>query len=358
MKAMKVAVDAMGGDHAPEAIVEGAVLAATELDLDELILVGDQVLVEKELVKHRWSGSNVTIVHTPQAVQMHESPARALRAKQDTSISVAVDMMKDGKCQAVVTAGNSGAAMAISMWKMKKLEGVERPALASIHPTLNDVSILIDAGGNVDCKPIHLVQFAIMGEIYAGFVLGKDRPRVGLLSNGREDSKGNELTKKVHAILKQSGLNYIGYVEGGDIYSGTTDVIVCDGFAGNVALKSSEGIAESFGAMLRTEIRKSIWARIGYFFMRGALENFRRRVDYSEYGGVPFLGINGTCFVCHGHSSPKAIKNAIRAASEYVRRDINHLLIEALRDSQDLKKFGEGDTASRMWTQLKEKVMH
>jgi glycerol-3-phosphate acyltransferase PlsX len=354
---MKVAIDAMGGDHAPEAIVEGAVLAAKELDVDEIILVGDEVLVERELAKHRLSGSKVTVVHTPHVVQMHESPGKALRARLDTSISVAVDLMKDGTCEAVVTAGNSGAAMAISMLKLKKLEGVERPALASIHPTLNDVSILIDAGGNVDCKPIHLVQFAIMGEIYAGFVLGKDRPRVGLLSNGTEDSKGNELTKKVHAILKQSGLNYMGYVEGRDIYSGTADVVVCDGFTGNVALKSSEGLADFFYAMLKAEILKSLVAKIGYFFMRKAAEHIKRRVDYSEYGGVPLLGINGTCFICHGHSSSKAIVSAVRAASEYVRKDINRLLIEALRDSHDLKRLG-GDTASRIWTQIREKVMH
>jgi glycerol-3-phosphate acyltransferase PlsX len=354
---MKVAVDAMGGDHAPQAIVEGAVLAAKKLDLDEVILVGDQVLIERELAKHRWSGSNLTIVHTPRAVQMHELPSRVLRAKHDTSISVAMDLMKDEKCDAVVTAGNSGAAMAVSMWKMKKLEGVERPALAGIHPTLNGASVIIDAGGNVDCKPIHLVQFAIMGEIYARFVFGKKRPKVGLLSNGREDSKGNELTKKVHAILKKSSLNYFGNVEGTDIASGIVDVIVCDGFVGNVAIKSSEGIADSMTAMLRAATRKSLWARIGYFFMRQVQENIRRRIDYSEYGGVPLLGINGTCFICHGHSSAKAIKNAIRAASEYVGGDINRLLIDALRESQDLKRFGM-ETASRIWTQPKGKVMN
>jgi phosphate acyltransferase len=354
---MKVAVDAMGGDHAPQAIVEGAVLAAKKLDVDEVILVGDRVRVERELAKHRWSGSNLTIVHTPQAVQMHELPSRVLRAKHDTSISVAMDLMKDGTCDAVVTAGNSGAAMAVSMWKMKKLEGVERPALAGIHPTLNGASVLIDAGGNVDCKPIHLVQFAIMGEIYARFVVGKKRPKVGLLSNGREDSKGNELTKKVHAILKKSSLNYFGYVEGTDISSGIVDVIVCDGFVGNVAIKSSEGIADSMTAMLRAATRKSLWARIGYFFMRQVQEGIRRRIDYSEYGGVPLLGINGTCFICHGHSSAKAIKNAIRAASEYVRSDINRLLIDALRESQDLKRFGM-DTAAGLCTQPKGKVLN
>ncbi|RLB04721.1 MAG: phosphate acyltransferase PlsX [Deltaproteobacteria bacterium] len=354
---MKVAVDAMGGDNAPEVIVEGAVWAAKELALEEVILVGDQERVERELSKYRLEGAKVTIVHAPQVVEMHEPPARALRAKRDSSVSVAVDLMKEGRSDAVVTAGNSGAAMAVSMWKLKKLEGVERPALASIHPTLTGVSVLIDAGGNVDCKPIHLVQFAIMGEMYARFISAKAHPRVGLLSNGTEDSKGNELTKTVHAILKKSGLNYIGYVEGRDIYSGTADVIVCDGFVGNVALKSSEGIAESFGAMLKREIQRSLWARIGYFFMRSALENFKHRVDYSEYGGVPLLGINGTCFICHGHSSAKAIKNAIRAASEYVRRDINRLLIEALRDSHELKKFA-GGTATKIWEQIKERVMH
>jgi glycerol-3-phosphate acyltransferase PlsX len=350
MKVMKVAVDAMGGDHAPEAVVEGALLAAKKLDLDEVILVGDEASIEREWAKHHLlKGVPASIVHAAHAVQMHELPARVLRSRQDSSMSVAIDLMKDGKCQAVVTAGNSGAAVAVSMWKLKKLEGVERPALASIHPTLNGASILIDAGGNVDCKPIHLVQFAIMGEIYARFIFGKDRPQVGLLSNGKEDSKGNELTKRVHAILRKSGLNYIGYVEGTDISSGTADVVVCDGFVGNVALKSSEGIADSFIAMLRAATRKSLWARIGYFFMRQAQESIKRRIDYSEYGGVPLLGINGTCFICHGHSSSKAIKSAIRAASEYVHRDINRLLTEALRDSQDLKRFG-GETASRVWS--------
>lgn len=355
---MKVAVDAMGGDHAPQAIVEGAAQAAKKLAVDEVILVGDRVSIERELARHRrQEDAPVTIVHTPHVVPMHESPSRVLRAKHDTSISVAVDLMKDGACDAVVTAGNSGAAMALCMWKLKKLEGVERPALASVHPTLNGTSIIIDAGGNVDCKPIHLVQFAIMGEIYARFVLGKDRPYVGLLSNGREDGKGNELTKRVHAMLKESELNYIGNVEGRDISSGIVDVIVCDGFVGNVALKSSEGIADSMIAMLRAATRKSLWARIGYFFMRQVQENIKRRIDYSEYGGVPLLGINGTCFICHGQSSPKAIKNAIGAACEYVRSDINNLVIDALRESQDLKRLS-GDTSSRIWTQLKEKIVH
>ena len=354
---MKVAVDAMGGDHAPQAIVEGAVQAAKKLDVDEIILVGDRVRIERELDKHRWSGSNVRIVHTSQAVPMHESPSRVLRAKHDTSISVAVDLMKDGECDAVVTAGNSGAAMAVSMWTMKKLEGVERPALAGVHPTLNGTSVIIDVGGNVDCKPIHLVQFAIMGEIYARFVMHKDRPLVGLLSNGSEEGKGNELTKKVHAILKKSSLNYIGNVEGRDISSGVVDVIVCDGFVGNVAIKSSEGIAESMTSMLRAATRRSLWARIGYFFMRQVQEGIKRRIDYSEYGGVPLLGINGTCFICHGHSSAKAIKNAIGAASEYVRGDINRLMTDALRESQDLKRFG-AEAASRTLAQPKEKVIN
>jgi phosphate acyltransferase len=355
---MKVAVDAMGGDHAPQAIVEGALLAAKKLDIDEVILVGDQQAIEREWAKHHLlKGVPASIVHTPHAVQMHELPSRVIRAKQDTSISVAIDLMKDGKCDAVVTAGNSGAAMAVSMWKLKKLEGVERPALAGVHPTLNGTSVIIDVGGNVDCKPIHLVQFAIMGEIYARFFLHKERPLVGLLSNGREDSKGNELTKRVHAILQKSSLNYFGNVEGTDISSGIVDVIVCDGFVGNVAIKSSEGIAESMTTMLRAATRKSLWARIGYFFMRQVQENIKRRIDYSEYGGVPLLGINGTCFICHGHSSPKAIKNAVWAAAEYVRNGINRLLIDALRESQDLKRF-DMEATSRQGAQPKKTLIN
>lgn len=355
---MKVAIDAMGGDFAPEAIVEGGVLAADKFDVDEIILVGDQALIERELAKHqRRNGAVVSIVHTPQAVEMHESPSRVLRTKRNSSMSVAMDLMKDGKCDAVITAGNSGAAMAIGMMKLRKLEGVERPALASVHPTRNGTSVIIDAGGNVDCKPIHLVQFAIMGEIYARVVLGKHRPRVGLLSNGTEDSKGNELTKQVHATLKESRLHYIGNVEGGDISSGKIDVIVCDGFAGNVALKTSEGIADSLIAMLKAEIHKSLWAKIGYFFMKKAQENVKRRIDYEEYGGVPLLGVNGACFICHGHSSSKAIKNAVRVACEYVRRDINRLVTEAMGESHDLKRF-RMERASRMWSQFKKRVRH
>jgi len=354
---MKVAVDAMGGDHAPEATVEGAVLAAKELALDEVVIVGDQREVERELSKYPRYGSKLTVAHASDVVEMHASPSKVLRNKKDSSISVALELVKDGRADAVITAGNSGAAMAMSMLKLKRLDGVERPALASIHPTLTGVSILIDAGANVDCRPAHLVQFAIMGEIYARFISGKDRPRVGLLSNGTEDSKGNELAKQTHAILSKGHLNYVGYVEGRDLYNGSVDVIVSDGFVGNVALKSTEGISESFGTMLRREIEGSIWARIGYLFLRRALENFKRKVDYSEYGGVPLLGINGVCFICHGHSSAKAIKNAIRAASEYVLRDINRLLVDALQESQELKRVS-GRSASKIWEQIKEKMAH
>jgi glycerol-3-phosphate acyltransferase PlsX len=354
---MKVAVDAMGGDHAPEAIVEGSVLAVNHLDLDELIMVGDRARIEDELAKYGCNGDKVSIVHASEVVEMRDSPSKVLRTKRKSSISVALDLASTGKCDAVVTAGNSGAAMALSMLKLKRLEGVERPALASIHPTLTGASVLIDAGGNVDCKPIHLVQFGIMGDLYAKFILGKDRPRVGLLSNGTEDSKGNEVTRKVHAILRKSELNYVGYVEGRDIYNGTVDVTVCDGFVGNVALKSTEGVSESFAELLRRGIERSLWAKIGYFFMKKTLEDFRRSVDYSEYGGVPLLGTNGVCFICHGHSSPKAIKNAIRAASDYVRRDINRLLTSALQDSEVLTEAAVG-TASKWWEQLKERMAH
>jgi len=351
---MRVAVDAMGGDHAPEAPVGGAVLAARELAPDELVVVGDKEQVERELARLHWGGSNITVVHAPEVVEMHESPAKALRTKRDSSMSVAIDLVSNGGSDAVVTAGNSGAAMAMSMWKLKRLEGVERPGLASIHPTVAGIAVLIDAGGNVDCKPLHLVQFAIMGEIYARFVLAKDRPRVGVLSNGTEPSKGNELTRKVHAILSKSELNYVGYVEGRDISRGTVDVVVCDGFVGNVALKSSEGISESFDVLLRREIGRSFWTRIGYLLMKRTLENFRRRVDYSEYGGVPLLGLSKACFICHGRSSSKAMKNAVKAAFNYVRKDINQLLMDALGESQELKKT-RGSAAVKIWEQIRDK---
>jgi len=345
----------MGGDYAPEAIVEGAVRGAKGLRGGKVILVGERARVERELQKYNYPKEKLSIVHASQVVEMHESPSKVLRSKPDSSIKVAIDLMREGKVDAVVTAGNSGAAMAIAMWRLKRLEGVERPALASLHPSLRGYTVVLDVGGNVDCRPIHLVQFAIMGDLYARLALNKSNPRIGLLSNGTEESKGNELTRKVHQLMKRSPLNYIGYVEGRDIYVGHVDVVVCDGFVGNVLLKTSEGIGEFLKEAFRQGVRGSLWARIGYFFIQRMWRSFQRAMDYSEYGGVPLLGINGVCFICHGHSSPQAIENAIYAASEYVLKEVNLFLAKALQESHELR--GWGMAAMRLWEQLRDKMM-
>ncbi|MBI5327820.1 MAG: phosphate acyltransferase PlsX [Deltaproteobacteria bacterium] len=340
---MKIAVDAMGGDYAPSVVVEGAVLAAGELDIP-LILVGDKTRIEDELVRHKWQGLPLSIKHTSQVVGMDESPGQAIRKKKDSSIRVCFDLVKNGEANAVVSAGNSGAAMAAGIFVLRNLKGVDRPAIAVILPTKKEPVIVLDAGGNVDCKPIHLVQFALMGSVYAKYILKKNNPKIGLLSNGEEEGKGNELTRETHEILKDSSfnyLNYIGYVEGRDIFSGDLNVVVCDGFVGNVVLKVTEGVAEALTSMLKKEIMASISAKFGYLLAKGALENVKKKVDYAEYGGAPLLGIDGIGIISHGASDAKAIKNAIKVASECAKNKINRHLLEELEKSQILQKLGD-----------------
>ncbi len=326
----------MGGDHAPQVEIDGAVQAAKELDVS-IILVGNREILEAELNKRQALHLPITVKNASEVVGMHESPSTALRKKKDSSIRVAFDLVKNGEADAVVSAGNSGAAMATAMFVLKKLGGVERPAIAAVIPTVKGQSIVLDVGANVDCKPTHLVNFAIMGEVYARYILGIERPKVGLLSNGEEEEKGNELTRATHKILKKSSLNYIGYIEGRDIYSGDVDVVTCDGFVGNVFLKTSEGLAEAIGAMLKDEIKKSIFSKVGYLLARGSFKAFKKKVDYSEYGGAPFLGINGVGFICHGGSNANAIKNAIKFAGEFVKNRVNKHLLEEFEKSIDLK---------------------
>ncbi|MFQ5841789.1 MAG: phosphate acyltransferase PlsX [Thermodesulfobacteriota bacterium] len=353
---MQIAVDAMGGEQAPHAIVEGAVMAARNHGA-KVILVGNEERVLGELEKHDTSGLSLSVYHAPHVVGMHESPSVAVRQNRDSSIKVALGLVKEGEADAVVSAGNSGAAMAFAMFILKKLEGVERPAIATFHPTAEGMSILLDAGGNVDCKPIHLIQFAIMGSVYAKLLLGKQSPRIGLLSNGTEEGKGNELTRETHAILKQTRLNYAGYVEGRDICNGNADVIVCDGFVGNVALKTSEGLAEVVGAILKSEIKKSLRAKLGYLLLKGAFANVEKRVDYSEYGGAPLLGINGICLICHGSSSAKAIKNAVLLGQKLAQGGFNQDLVDELGKRRELLKVG-GKNVMKILDQIKEKIIH
>jgi len=337
---MKIAVDAMGGDFAPHAIVEGAFWASKRYGT-KVVLVGDEDQVSKELSKYPTSKLPIYIHHAPHVVAMHESPSLVIRKMKETSIKVALDLAKEGQVNGVVSAGNSGAAMALAMYIFKKSEGVDRPAISTIHPTPKGSTILIDSGGNVDCKPSHLVQFAIMGDAYAKYIMRKEEPRIGILSNGEEEGKGNELTREVHEVLSKTDLNYIGYVEGQDLNSGLVDVIVCDGFVGNVALKISEGLWETISAILKWEAGDNLRAKLAYFLMKRAMRRLEKKMDYSEHGGAPLLGINGNCVISHGHSNAKAIMNAILLASSLAKNKLNEHLAQEIKEKQELLRLGQ-----------------
>jgi glycerol-3-phosphate acyltransferase PlsX len=317
-----IAIDAMGGDHAPAHPVAGAILAARELQVP-IVLVGRQPDIEAELRRHHASGLPITIRHAAETVGMEESPVNAFRRKKDSSIHIGATMLKDGEVQAFLSAGNTGAVMTTVKVLCGVLEGVERPALCAVVPNLHGPSVWLDVGANVDCRPVHLAQFAVMGHLYAREVLAIASPRVGLMSVGEEAGKGNDVTREAFRILKETPLNFIGNVEGRDIFSGKVDVIVCDGFIGNVSLKAVESAAEALLHFMKDELGKSLRARVGYLLARPAFRAFRRKVDYAEYGGVPLLGVRGTAIVCHGGSSPRAIKNAVRVALDFNRHGVN-----------------------------------
>ena len=324
----KIAVDAMGGDHAPAVIVEGALLAAQEVDA-ELVLVGDKLAVEQECLRIGGKLPRLPIVNASQTVPMDESPSVALR-KRDSSMKVAFEMIKRGEAQAVVSAGNSGAMMAIGMLVIGTLPQVTRPAILAIVPGASKGTVVIDAGANVDCKPRQLLQFGVIGSVYAEHGLGIVNPRVGVLSNGEEDTKGNELTRAASELLASAPLNYVGYVEGRDFFNGKVDVIVCDGFTGNVALKTMEGVASFAGENLRSAFEKNWLSRFGYLMSRQSLRHAYRKLDYAEYGGARLLGLDGVAIVAHGGSTALAIKNAIRVAGESVSQNVNAHISAAL----------------------------
>jgi glycerol-3-phosphate acyltransferase PlsX len=326
---MKIAVDAMGGDFGPAVVVEGAVTAAREFGLSS-VLVGDRAAVEREIVRLKAQDLPISVRHASQVVGMAEPASHALRRKRDSSLRVAAELCKEGECQALVSAGNTGAAMAIGMYVMGLLPGVDRPAIAAALPSLSGYTILIDAGANVDPKPRHLFQFAIMGHVYSRDIVGKDNPRVGLLSVGEEEGKGNELTREAYDQLKESSLNFVGNVEGRDIYNGSCDVVVTDGFTGNVALKISESLAEMLGAMIKEELTRDVRSKLGAALAMPAFGRFRKRVDYTEMGGAPLLGIDGAAIICHGASPVKAIKNAVRVAAEWAKAGLNEHIKAAL----------------------------
>ncbi len=353
---MKIAVDAMGGDFAPRNIVEGAVLAAREHGVP-VVLVGEEKVVRQEAARHPGSDSlPLTFVHASEVVGMDESPLTPIRKKKDSSIKVAFDLLKRGEASAVVSAGNSGAVLATAVFVLEKLAGVDRPAIGTMFPTLKGSTLLLDAGANVDCKPFHLVQFAIMGDAYAKYIFKKEKPVVGLLSNGEEESKGNELIRETNAILRQSSIGYMGPVEGRDIFNGRADVVICDGFVGNAALKICEGLAEAIGAMIRQKLEASLKAKIAYLLARDMVDSIKKKLDYSEYGGAPLLGVNGVVIIGHGRSSAKAIKNAVRLAHEFAQVGLPKLLIRNLEENQDLQRLG-GKNLTKIWEQIKEKIV-
>lgn len=330
METIKIAVDAMGGDQAPGAVVKGAVLAARELKVP-ITLVGNQEVISRELAGLTYDPDRIGITHCTEAATMADSPIDVIRRKKDASIRIALELLKKGEVQGVVSAGNSGATMALAVVVLGKLTGVERPALGAILPGPHQPTLLIDVGANVDCTASQLIQFAIMAESMARYIMKRDNPRIGLLSIGEEASKGNELVRETAAGLRKIPFNFIGNVEGRDLFSGKVDVIVCDGFVGNVCLKLSEGLAEALGLMLKDEIVKAgITSKLGYLLMKPALSGFSKKVDYAEYGGVPLLGVNGIVVISHGASGPKAVMNAIRVARRGAQNGITDRVSESL----------------------------
>jgi len=319
---MRVVLDAMGGDHAPLVNVEGAVDTVNECEDVDVILVGDESLIQKELRNKRYRADRISVVHASQVVEMHESPVVAIRKKKDSSIRVGIGLVKAGKADAFVSAGHSGVVMATSLMMLGTAKVVDRPAIATLMPTLKDTFIMLDVGANVDCNPQNLLQFALMGSTYCRLLLERPNPKVALLSIGEEDTKGNEVTKEAFKLIKKSKLNFIGNIEGKDIFNGFADVVVCDGFIGNIALKISEGLAETILKMLKREILGVSTGRVGYLMLKPAIKNFKKKTDYDEYGGAPLLGINGTSIISHGRSSSKAIKNALRVAADYAAKRV------------------------------------
>ena len=330
---MKIAVDAMGGDYAPSAVVKGAVESARENARDkEIILVGKQENIREELEKYDAKNLPIEVCHASEIVEMHDSPAVAVNKKKDSSIAVAAGLVQRGEASALVTAGNTGAAVAATILKWKMLSRVGRPALATVFPTPSGYTILLDVGANVVCKPVHLIQYAVMGKVYAENIMGIRNPKIGLLSVGEESSKGTTFTKEVYKYLDTvSGINFIGNVEGKDIFSSAVDIVVTDGFVGNVVLKLSEGLASAVMQMLRNEIEKTLISKVGALLMKPALRGFKKKADYDEHGGAPLLGVNGVCIIGHGKSSSKAIKNAINVAESFVVHNVNDRIEEEIR---------------------------
>jgi len=328
---VRIAVDAMGGDHAPTVNVDAAVAAAREFGIPTL-LVGREDMLARLLSESGYRGSDIEIVDAAEVITMDDPATAAIRKKRNSSIRVAANCVRDGRAGGLVSAGHTGAGMVCAKMVIGTIEGVDRPALAAILPNLRGHCLLLDVGANPDAKTSHFKEFAVMGSIYAQLAFGKKSPSIGLMSIGEEDSKGTDKTKEVFKTLKDTGLNFIGNVEGRDVFNGTVDVIVTDGFTGNVILKVSEALAEMVEKLLREEIKSTLQASVGFLLSRSAFRRFKQRLDYSEYGGAPLLGVRGCVIICHGRSSAKAVKNAIRFASEFSKQRLAETIQEKIAD--------------------------
>src|SRR6266511_4910553 len=338
----RIALDAMGGDHAPDENIRAALIAAREYPV-EILLVGKQEVLSERL-KH-FGGSNVPhieIVDAREVVEMDDTALAPIRKKRNSSIRVCANLVKEGRAAAMLSAGHTGAAMTSAYMVLGTIEGVSRPALAAILPNAKDHTVLLDVGANVDSKPAYLREFAVMGHFYAQMVFGIEEPRVGLLSIGEEEGKGNELTKETFRVLKETGLNFIGNAEGRDVYNGNADVVVCDGFIGNVVLKASEALGEMITRTIREELMRNLRRKIGGLLAKSAFDELKARMDYSEYGGAPLLGVKGGCIVCHGRSNAKAIKNALRVAREFSLNRIDEKIQERVGDLHSREHASRG----------------
>jgi len=329
---MKIALDAMGGDFGPPNLVAGAVMALQEYPhINKLYLVGDSAKIGSELKKHECNDSRIDIVHSTQVVEMSDTAWSAVRRKKDSSVSRAVDLVKRGQADAIVSAGHTGAAVAASMIKLRTLPGIDRPGIAAVLPTEFNVFVLIDAGANIDARPEQLLQYAFMGTVYSRHVLGYKNPTVGLVSLGEEDVKGNEMTKEVFKMLKKSSLNFVGNIEGRHLFEDPVEVVVCDGFVGNVILKTCESISVAIFQWLKHELMRTKMRQVGAFLARNAFDTIKGKTNYEEYGGSPLLGVNGICIIAHGASTPLAIKNALRVAAESIEQQVNPHIVDEIR---------------------------
>jgi glycerol-3-phosphate acyltransferase PlsX len=342
---MAIAIDAMGSDYTAAVPIAGAVAALNEYGID-VILVGKQSELEAELKKHHYDQRKLRIVNCSETVEMEESPALVLRQKKDSSIRVALDLHKNKEADAVVSAGHSGVTMATAKFVLKAIKHIDRPAIAVVMPSIKNPFIMLDMGANSDCKPEYLLQFALMGDAYARFLFDHKFPQIALLNNGEEEGKGNALVKEAYSLLKKSTLNFRGNIEGKDMFQGKADVIVCDGFVGNVTLKVAEGAADFIQAILREEVSKSFFAKLSYPGMRRSFQALKERVDYKKFGGAPLLGIRGTVIVCHGDSEAGTIRSAIKQAQQCIDLELNDMIAKEVEDNLNLLQKVENQLAA------------